>query len=787
MATTNRRRNLIASRRPIVEEGEEGGEDLYNGNDLDSLSDDSGLSEEEEEEEEEEEDDDDEEDDEDEQDEDENRDLNDKEQDAKGTDAVAKGVAGMSLKESDTKAISGKMNGIPPKEPSTSQKPSGSGKLFLNGSGLGRADTEFFLNGFKGDQQITIEEEDYEEVGGDDKVAQGDYYEADGDVAEEDYDEAYGDDKVAEDEKVSAKPTALDTQLAAQPKQQEVRHETPYERRRREHEEYKRRRDTDPAFVPNRGAFFMHDHRHQGGGYKPFWRGHGGGRGGFKSGVGFGRDPNAPPEPLDGPWRHDAYEELLAAERPPFNPQLPAGLRAPRQEVPRKFGRMDTMGTTKIIVNLPGMKYPITFSEVPYKVYTRLPYHRPPLRRDKPIRISIPDQPIKYIYPHHTRSFVFIPRAMRPGGSGFAGGGPPAVKRGGLNRGSTRSIHGGSVVSQSATMSRGSSFQPENQPQTEPPAMQVSADATPANVEVVEASATETVREETVQQQEAKPAVPAEPDSKELMELNQTRVLPSPNKTAAPVVKPPPSYPTPVPPIHDARGTPVIPMHQPRPQKTVSVADIETPVSMHYSNQFVQHSYLDGTATPTNCPASNLPAYSHSRQPSYQSQPSGTPLSQIPERAVHAQPFQPSTYTQQPAPYYYSSQPQSHTHPIHHHAAHTIYSHQPPPYTASPQYVSSPLPNGTPTVYHTIPAAQQPPAVPTAAPPMPMPTTIAQESNGTVYYYDPSTYYAAYAATSTYPGMAPLTPAPDPGVGVPVGGTMYYYPTTGATYYNHAG
>ena len=37
--------------------------------------------------------------------------------------------------------------------------------------------------------------------------------------------------------------------------------ETPAERRRREHEEYKKKRDSDPAFIPNRGAFFMHDHR----------------------------------------------------------------------------------------------------------------------------------------------------------------------------------------------------------------------------------------------------------------------------------------------------------------------------------------------------------------------------------------------------------------------------------------------------------------------------------------------------------------------------------------------
>ena len=57
--------------------------------------------------------------------------------------------------------------------------------------------------------------------------------------------------------------------------------ELPHERRRREHEEYKKKRDADPAFVPNRGAFFMHDHRHSGpaaNGFRPFGRGRGRGR-----------------------------------------------------------------------------------------------------------------------------------------------------------------------------------------------------------------------------------------------------------------------------------------------------------------------------------------------------------------------------------------------------------------------------------------------------------------------------------------------------------------------------
>lgn len=66
--------------------------------------------------------------------------------------------------------------------------------------------------------------------------------------------------------------------------QEQQRIETPADRRRREHEDYKKRRDADPAFIPNRGAFFMHDQRHAGGsqnGIRPLGRGRGRGRGGI--------------------------------------------------------------------------------------------------------------------------------------------------------------------------------------------------------------------------------------------------------------------------------------------------------------------------------------------------------------------------------------------------------------------------------------------------------------------------------------------------------------------------
>ena len=58
--------------------------------------------------------------------------------------------------------------------------------------------------------------------------------------------------------------------------------ETLAERRKREHEEYRKKRDADPAFVPNRGGFFMHDHRSSApgqNGFRPFVKGRGRGRG----------------------------------------------------------------------------------------------------------------------------------------------------------------------------------------------------------------------------------------------------------------------------------------------------------------------------------------------------------------------------------------------------------------------------------------------------------------------------------------------------------------------------
>jgi hypothetical protein len=60
--------------------------------------------------------------------------------------------------------------------------------------------------------------------------------------------------------------------------------ETPLQRSRREHHEYLKQRDANPAFVPNRGGFFLHDDRSST--HPPFWN--------KQYGRGRGRPVNGP-------------------------------------------------------------------------------------------------------------------------------------------------------------------------------------------------------------------------------------------------------------------------------------------------------------------------------------------------------------------------------------------------------------------------------------------------------------------------------------------------------------
>ncbi|KAH0542041.1 hypothetical protein FGG08_003505 [Glutinoglossum americanum] len=593
-----------------------------------------------------------------------------------------------------------------------------------------------------------------------------------------------------EAEEINFEDMTEDMDVASQAVQQAqpegLKNETPSEKRRREHEEYKKRRDADPAFVPNRGAFFMHDHRHAGpaaNGFRPFGRGRGRGRGAIGGPYSPANQMEHASEATQSPWAHDMHETVAEADaRPsqpsPFENSAPSHASknipfAPKSQPPnRSLSKTTHIGNIQIRVFIAGMRDSIIFSGVPVKQYTRLPHHRPPLRRDKPVRISLPDQPVRYIYPAPDRSFIFIPRAQRPNQQGFGRGrGKPSfgVYSG---YGSRRtSVYGGSNYTPSVAMSRRSSLAHELHREN---VISPTGSAASRHYGLPDSS---------------KPVVKLPPSvtGRTQQSLQETTNMDHQGSVAIPAGPAPKShysqpYPPPQKPTYRENRPVPIPMHQPRPQKAVSVADIESPathslpIPQQKQQPFHQQvpSQPNGHAYPQDPTVYNP----HSRQPSYPGHAStGTPLSHIPESAIHARPFQPVPYQHQqfyPQPailpqaaYYYQ-----------------IPDPRPPPYSAAiastavsaPVFVPSPQQN---TYLVPVPTVSGPPATQ----PTGQGNTVAQESNGMVYYYDSSQFYTG--AAGAYPPAGYALPPPQPGGVVGMGGMMtpspdvYYYPQPG--------
>lgn len=131
------------------------------------------------------------------------------------------------------------------------------------------------------------------------------------------------------------------------------------------------------------------------------------------------------PNPFDptvsGPWAHDMHETVaqpLPLRQPRQSVQPAEGLpngdghipTRPNSEIPinRTLSTEKPLGNVEVRVFFPGLKEPRSFAGIPMKRYTKLPDHRPPLRRDKPVRISLPDNPPRYVFPAVDRSFIFI-------------------------------------------------------------------------------------------------------------------------------------------------------------------------------------------------------------------------------------------------------------------------------------------------------------------------------------------------------------------------------------------
>ncbi|KAJ5819712.1 hypothetical protein N7474_005303 [Penicillium riverlandense] len=500
----------------------------------------------------------------------------------------------------------------------------------------------------------------------------------------------------------------------------EPRRETFAARKRREHDKYVKERDQNPAFVPTRGSFFLHDKRTADAGFrsmnKPKSRP-----------VGLIVDgntrKNSRSEASEGQWAHDLHDTVAGVERPALkNPPASSAAVNPSMSVPtapksdppnRSFSSTTLVGNVPVVIFLPGMTQPIPFPAVPKKQHTRLPQHRPPLRRDKPVRISLPGQVPRYIFPSVERSFIFIPRALRPNQQGYRGRG-----RGGFYGGGRRPSYYANTVYTPSVLSRRSSL-----------GMAPSQDGYPSPA----GSAY------------SRPAM-IPPRGWKACGPPATATTATTWNAAGTICRPAP-----------------IPMHQPRPQKAVSVADIETPASFGFQppRPQLEQPFHHQVPVPARGPGPDVP-----RGPP--SQVSVTPLSQIPERAIHAQPFQPYTYQQGFYPPAYG--PGAAFYPPSGSEYNPAYNGPVGPGASVPSF-----PPGQPPMPYAVPpsSGEQPS----------QPGTVAHESGGTVYFYDANQMYSSpqYGAPSSGPGgvvgMGGMMTPP---------GTTYYYPQPpggGGVYY----
>lgn len=260
-----------------------------------------------------------------------------------------------------------------------------------------------------------------------------------------------------------------------------------------------------------------------------------------------------------GQWAHDLHETVAGDDRPlpkQTTPPVTTVPTAPRSSPPnRSFSSTTLVGNVPVVVFLPGMSQPISFAAVPKKQHTRLPQHRPPLRRDKPVRISLPNQPPRYIFPSTERSFIFIPRALRPN-QGWRGRG-----RGGIY-GPRRPSYFSGAYPPSLPPSRRTSLGMSSQDGYPSPAGSSYA------------------RPLMLPPDANKPVVRLPPPPRPIVFPPGSGMHMGPPGPMPPM---PPSMPLHQhPPYRESRPAP-IPMYQPRPKKTVSVADIESPETFPFN------------------------------------------------------------------------------------------------------------------------------------------------------------------------------------------------------------
>ncbi|KAF2773769.1 hypothetical protein EJ03DRAFT_68724 [Teratosphaeria nubilosa] len=552
--------------------------------------------------------------------------------------------------------------------------------------------------------------------------------------------------------------------------------ETPGQRQRREHDEYKKKRDADPAFIPNRGNFFMHDTRGAQHTHAPSMRGAVAGRGRGRGAPAVG-GPFSPMNQMaqadrsaEQPWKHDLHDTIneepaISSHRYDVHEEESARLFSKAtsgsgQSRVLTFSTTTLVGKVQIKVLLPGMNAPITFSEVPFKKYARLPNHRPPLRRDKPVRISLPNRVPHYVFPSTERSFIFIPRQNRPNQPGLH---RSAYQRsiGGHGYSSRRtSMYGGSVYAGSVYA----------------PSIAASRRSSMAGMSRADAFSPTSFGHGMNPGSFVRPLHSSQPFSGVTTPSGPLSGHHTPTGMHIH------TYPLPQQPAF--QGTPTSTVHQPRPQKAISVTGIESPALLAQQNAPSAEPQPFQNQLPAHVVEPPPPAFGqnyYSPRQQYagyapQHPQNGTPLGGIPEQAVHAQSFPPPSmppYGQgyyppfaPQQPYYYSPPgPNGYPPPMSGYMPYPGYGMMPPPaQSVPPQQALQP---------HTVADGGQDQSGGQSE-------MVAHESNGMVFYTPRSNleqqpqegqnYQPAESFVPQYamPGLPPPTPAPE--------NSAYYYP-----------
>lgn len=415
----------------------------------------------------------------------------------------------------------------------------------------------------------------------------------------------------------------------------------------------------------------------------------------------YARRPLPPHAPAsNAKWSHDLHETVQATPLPQpqqAKPVIPSqSTLAPKPLQRPSLSRTVPRGNVAARIFLPNMKAPqVLDSKITIKEHTRLPDLRPPLRRDKAVRISLPEHSPRYVFPSWDRSFVFIPRAQRPNQQA-------KLRRGYGSRGGSRrtSMHG-SVYSPSVAMSRRSSMagngilSPNGSMLGRPP-----------------------------------PGAPTGPGRPVVRFPNHSAgtFMQSGHGHGMAMADMTMTYPLPSEPAQRKHRSSQMAMHHPRPQKQMSVASIE-------GEQQPFHQQLPyNTNTGTQSQDARVPSAANT----IPSQPHvATPLQNIPESAVNAPAFEPfnGPGPAQPQPYFYPMQP--------------LYYYPAPPPDPHPQaqppppYAYPPMPMASPGYMQAAPYFT-PLYVPTHGHgPSDVninvnPNTYMQETNGMIYYYDSS-------------------------------------------------